>query len=516
MDSDSEGSSGAPPWSPDSSESGDSGNRNATTPPCSASYEPNRCQQTNLNAEFEQLAAYLVDRKAPKALCKALQRIQDAFEENASKQTTTDAIYTLQEAVKKLTVQIEAKPTGTHASGPLGTSYAAAAQRGAAGAAQSRTQSYAEPTKPVPARHKREIIATRGVETAEQAQRTGKELVEQLNSAGADIGGQVVAARRLPSGDIVLTTDEEQTRTKWITDQKWLKVFGTDARVKRREFIVLAHGIRVSQAQEPQQAIQDIYKQNPKLQGTVEILRVAWTRKLLRTGRKMGPLHISVAEPEQANVLIRSGLIWDYELHDCEPFIGECQVTQCFRCYQYGHLARMCRNTPRCGFCAGPNHATNDCIVKEDSSKHQCAPCGSPTAQHTAWDHNCPVRTRHFELAKLAYSTRATLFQERAAATATVAPAPPAAPATAAASAAAAATTLATPRDARAATEPAPEPRTTTYQRPWQTVGSKRMFSPRSSQGSSEPQAKRPKGRPIGSTKASRNTKDIRSFASTQ
>ena len=71
MDSDSEGSSGAPPWSPDSSESGDSGNRNATTPPCSASYEPNRCQQTNLNAEFKQLAAYLVDRKAPKALYKA-------------------------------------------------------------------------------------------------------------------------------------------------------------------------------------------------------------------------------------------------------------------------------------------------------------------------------------------------------------------------------------------------------------------------------------------------------------
>ena len=62
--------------------------------------------------------------------------------------------------------------------------------------------------------HKREIIATRGVETAEQAQRIGKELVEQLNSARADIGGQVVAAWRLPSGDIVLTTDEEQTYIK--------------------------------------------------------------------------------------------------------------------------------------------------------------------------------------------------------------------------------------------------------------------------------------------------------------
>jgi hypothetical protein len=80
------------------------------------------------------------------------------------------------------------------------------------------------------------------------------------------------------------------------------------------------------------------------------------------------------------------------------------------------------------------------------------------------------------------------------------------------------ATAAATPRAARAATEPAPMLRTMTYERPWQIVGPKRLFSPRlrSSQGPSETQAKRPRGRPIGSTKASRNTKDIRTFASTQ
>ena len=326
MDSNSEGSSGAPPWSPQSSDIGDGGDgSNATTPPHPTPHEPNSCQQIDLNAEFEQLAAYLVDKKAPETLQTALQRIQDAYTD-ASKQTTTNAIHTLQRAVQKLTAQFEAQNNKTHASGPLGTSYAAAAQRGAAGTAQSRI----EPIKPVPARHKREIITTRGVETVEQAQRTGKELVEQLNSAGAEIGGQIVAARGLPSGDMVLTTDEEQTRIKWITNQQWLKAFGTGARVKRREFIVLAHGIKVGQAQEPQQTIDDIYQQNPKLQGTVEILRVSWSKKLLRTGRKTGPLHISVAEPEQANALIKNGLIWDYELHDCEPFIGECRITQCF------------------------------------------------------------------------------------------------------------------------------------------------------------------------------------------
>jgi hypothetical protein len=155
-----------------------------------------------------------------------------------------------------------------------GTSYATAAQRGAAAAAgaQSRMQSRTEPWKPVPARHKREIIVSKGEETLEQARRTGKELIEQLNRVGME--GQVVAARNLPSGDIVLTTDDEQTRTKWLVDHKWLATFGAGARVKRREFVVLAHRIRVGQVQQSAQGIQDIYRQNLKLQGTVEILQV--------------------------------------------------------------------------------------------------------------------------------------------------------------------------------------------------------------------------------------------------
>jgi hypothetical protein len=50
------------------------------------------------------------------------------------------------------------------------------------------------------------------------------------------------------------------------------------------------------------QTIKDIYKQNPKPQGTIEILWVARAKQLLRAGSKMGLLHINVAELELANV----------------------------------------------------------------------------------------------------------------------------------------------------------------------------------------------------------------------
>ena len=55
---------------------------------------------------------------------------------------------------------------------------------------------------------------TRGEELTAQAQYIGKELVEQLKIVGIGIGGEIVAARMLPSRDIVLITDKEQTCTK--------------------------------------------------------------------------------------------------------------------------------------------------------------------------------------------------------------------------------------------------------------------------------------------------------------
>ena len=160
-----------------------------------------------------------------------------------------------------------------------------------------------------------------------------------------------------------------------MVDTKWLETFGTGSRVKRRDFAVLAHRIRVSLVQNQGQAIADIYKQNPRLAGAVDILRVAFSRKVIQAGCKTGLLIISVAEPEQANRLINAGLIYGYKLHNCEPYDGNCVITQCFRCYNYRHKAGKCRNTQRCGFCGSLGHATNNCIGKEDTGMYRCIPC---------------------------------------------------------------------------------------------------------------------------------------------
>ena len=133
--------------------------------------------------------------------------------------------------------------------------------------------------KPVPLRHKREIIVVRGTETADQKRRTYKELLEQLNSTR--VAGEAVAIRKLGSGDMILTMEDEQARTSWLTNSQWLETLGEGARVKRREFAVMAHGIKVNQIQGQAQAIEEIYRQNPKLRGAVNIVRVTFTKKML-------------------------------------------------------------------------------------------------------------------------------------------------------------------------------------------------------------------------------------------
>jgi hypothetical protein len=82
----------------------------------------------------------------------------------------------------------------------------------------------------------------------------------------------VVAVRGPPSGDLILTTDDEQTRTEWLRNTEWLRVIGDKARIKKREFIVIAQGIRVNQVQDQERAKEELYRQNLELRGNVEIL----------------------------------------------------------------------------------------------------------------------------------------------------------------------------------------------------------------------------------------------------
>ena len=78
-----------------------------------------------------------------------------------------------------------------------------------------------QPAKPpptevrAPGRYQREVVVAAGTETEEQKRRNGKELVEELNKHCA---GKVLAARRLGSGDVLVTTTDRATRQEMQKD----------------------------------------------------------------------------------------------------------------------------------------------------------------------------------------------------------------------------------------------------------------------------------------------------------
>lgn len=55
-----------------------------------------------------------------------------------------------------------------------------------------------------------------------------------------------MAARRLPSGDVLVTFNKEDNKTKWAKDPKVTQAFSTTAKVRTREYTVIAYRIRVA------------------------------------------------------------------------------------------------------------------------------------------------------------------------------------------------------------------------------------------------------------------------------
>jgi hypothetical protein len=95
---------------------------------------------------------------------------------------------------------------------------------------------------PVPLRQARQVAITGRGPTATQG-RIAQEIVKEANAAiGTDA---IAAARRLPSGDTILTFHEKESKAKWEGNPKLLEVFGVEARFCTKEYIVLVYSVQM-------------------------------------------------------------------------------------------------------------------------------------------------------------------------------------------------------------------------------------------------------------------------------
>ena len=75
----------------------------------------------------------------------------------------------------------------------------------------------------------------------------------------------------------------------------------------------------------------------------------------------------------------------------CEPYCKGAALTQCYRCYRYGHVARRCRALQRCDLCAASGHPEAGCRARREyEEKEEEGPAIAPrgvncSGEYFAW-----------------------------------------------------------------------------------------------------------------------------------
>jgi hypothetical protein len=183
----------------------------------------------------------------------------------------------------------------------------------------------------IPERRTRELRIRAEGQTEDLARRSAVEVVAATNTA---IGSsEVVATRRLPSGDIVLTFKDNIPKAV-LQDQGWVqRTFGPTARLHESEYTVIAKGLPTDRITRVDQSLllRDLQAQVP------EITKVKVERAKNSTSRFTTAI-LHLRSTDAATRLCERGLIWQAQIFNCEPYSADLRICRCFNCHQFGHI----------------------------------------------------------------------------------------------------------------------------------------------------------------------------------
>ena len=259
---------------------------------------------------------------------------------------------------------------------------------------------------PVPTRIHSEITIRPGTQTGQLANRTPAQLMEALKKkTPLSCQKEIRAARKLPSGDIIISLETPQAKTQLEENKDWIPaVFTAEAKISPRIFPVLVHGVQTKdfKPENLEETKKTIFSQNPGMESKVNILRTYWSRKAKLLQKPVTSLHLDLATPEQANLLIEKGVVLGYTLHEVEPALLATSVTQCYKCARFGHQARTCQAQAQCTACGG-KHARRDCQTSPETLTPKCANC---KGNHPVWSKSCQKKQEAIQKAREVWLAR--------------------------------------------------------------------------------------------------------------
>jgi hypothetical protein len=308
----------------------------------------------------------------------SINRLEQKYEELESKIANRPAPKTYADVVRPNTQAAPTAPLTPSPSGPIERLKALRKEQAANNAKASITLS----TRDTPAQVKEEIANAPNKVIAEQLQKAIS------STATQHPGPKVVGICKLTNAIRVQLESEEDAKAIRAGQDNidWNTALGAKTGVKEHipSYAIVVHGVPTSKLNEKADcgAISEIEKGNSMPAGC--ITKVTNLRRKEKRGRQSRSIILYLNDRQQAKKSTEKGIFIDYAPYVVERFCPQSQITQCYKCYAYGHQAASCKHHERCGKCGG-NHGTKEC----ETTKPHCIHCAG---NHEAWHSQCPAR----------------------------------------------------------------------------------------------------------------------------
>ena len=185
-----------------------------------------------------------------------------------------------------------------------------------------------------------------------------------------------------------------------LNEMDWNSVF-TGVTTRRRKYGLVIHGVPKKDVEftiPEDEAItrEEIEEENSTSDKTLQIAQIIPLRRTQKHLNKITAHHSIVCfthNIEEADRCLQGGMSIKGRYYYPEKYTPDLNVTQCYKCYLFGHLAKHCKEKQKCCKCGSVEHEAANC-----TNPTKCIGCGKLGKE--AWHKDCEKRDKEGEKLK--------------------------------------------------------------------------------------------------------------------
>ena len=160
-------------------------------------------------------------------------------------------------------------------------------------------------------------------------------------------------------------------------DLIWFLIINQAVKINHRKFTIIIHEMYMTtlNCSKQKMIIQQFFDQNMHFKNHIKILSTHWFKRILKKNKSNTHLIINMMFLIQINLLISESLLFHSKLKNYKLFHEDCKIIQCFNCYEYKYIVRICWKEKKCDICAASNHNNQTCSFWNVSVRHRCINC---------------------------------------------------------------------------------------------------------------------------------------------